>query len=236
MMSLLRKSQRRVERVNYKTFSNPPIFSQLGMLKGKKRETWSTSKLYELVILDSKHVNGHSLVKVHYTEDKWSSASYDEWRLASEILDIPQYYITYTEQVKVCFFAGLRNTIKEALHCQRKVDTLTILSLAIPRDLFHEISIVGKFASKGIYHLNNITHFNVFLDENWFFRIINNQGDFAYVTPKTCSFWLIEKKPLEEYSPEGILSLTHRGYCFKMRFARGIGNKYDFDNFFKQFS
>ena len=194
----------------------------------QKPKTWSTTKFYPLEIIDSKLIDEKLWVKVHYTEEEWSSPVYDEWRPATEVTDIPDCFTSYTEESKDYFLSKLRISIKEALHAQRKVDSLVKIEVDIQRDLFADLfPHSGQFTQK--IHLEDLSDWDEHLGSKWNIRLVNCKGDHAFVTPGTLSFWMRVKKPLEDYNIDGTLSLLHRGYRFHMQFVRGLGNKFDLE-------
>ncbi len=129
-----------------------PLINYLELAKGPslphihaKRETWSTKKLYDLTVSKSKLEDGVLKVFVHYTG--WASA-YDEWRDASDILDIPEEYLFSNKETKKLCYYNLRIAIKESLHGQRKVNSVVEVHHAIQRDVFDDfVEVVGIFTS-----------------------------------------------------------------------------------------
>ena len=226
-MSTPRKSHRPRKEHNYRVLNNGP---SLSCVKKEPRSKWSTTKLYSLEILDCKFINEKLHVKVHYTDKEWSSAKYDTWREATDIIDIPDSYVNGTQEQKLLFLEQLKTTIKENLHGQRKVDSIINIEVPVPQNTFSELSCLGCESEKNKSHfiLESLSMFNDILGEGWDKRIFNQQGDFAYVVPNTVTFWLKERQPLEDFTPEGNIKIVHRGFCFRMQFARGIGNRFDY--------
>ena len=195
------------------------------------REKWSTTKLYDLEVIDSKIVEDQLFVKVHYTEEPWKTQFYDTWRDARDIVDIPHTFVNTSQEERTNFIELLRISLKENLHGQRKVDSVVNIELPISKGLFSEISSLGRKSKTNHYLLPALADFNNLLGKGWSFRIINPQGDFSSIEPGTVSFWLTERRPLEEYQPDGGIKLLHRGFRFHLKFARNVGNKYDFQQF-----
>lgn len=108
----------------------------LGQSSVNKNMTWSTTKLFELEITDSKDVNNQLLVKVHYLDEEWTASKYDAWVAAKDIIDIPQCFVKGTSEQRAFFLSSLRLLIKENLHVQRNVDTVVNIELPIQRSLF----------------------------------------------------------------------------------------------------
>ena len=135
--------------------------------------------------------------------------------------------------IKDLFFTQLKISVKEHLHGQRKVDTVVHIQVAIPKNLFEELARLGIKGTNSHFALSSPEDFNHLLDEGWSWRIFNKQGDFAFVTSDTVTYWMTERRPCEEFLSNGSLKVTHRGFHFNLKFARGIGNKFDFADFVK---
>ncbi len=191
-----------------------------------RQKTWAASKLFELAIIDSKTLDGLSFVKVHYLDKEWDSPKFDKWREADDIIDIPQCLIVSTSEIEAVLTQQLKTNIKESLHGQRKVDSIVNIELPVPRDFFNIFAAIGRKINN-LFSLESISSFDGVLGRGWNWRVFNSQGDFAFVTPGTITYRL-KSRPLEQYSPEGALQLIYRGFVFHLKFARGMGNKYDF--------
>ena len=218
---------RRKPRVDYLELSQGPAIDSHPPPPHKK-ECWSTRTHYSLTVTDTKLQDGVLFEKVHYTG--WHS-KYDEWRKASDVVDIPSEFIQTSDESRRLFFTNLGINVKEALHCQRKSDSLVEIKLQIPLELFEELKEFGTLKKqRGIswYKLKTLSSLAVFLGPTWNYRIVNAQGDFAYVARGIVNFRLGERQPLMEYTSEGSPKLTHRGYVFTMKFVRGLGNKLAF--------
>ena len=224
---ILRRSKRKRQQPDYRQLHNGPELPAEKVASKK----WSTTKLFELVIIDSKFVGDRHLVKVHYTDEEWSAPSFDSWRDANDIIDIPNCYVHCTDELRAQFFQKLKTAIKEALHGQRKIDSKVNIELQIPKALFEELSCLGRKTKKSFYELQSLADLSGLLGEDWHWRIFNHQGDFAFVTPGTVTFWQKERKPLEQYRANGTLEFIHRGFHFHVQFVRGIGNRFDFQQF-----
>lgn len=227
-MAEVRRSARQRRAVDYKRLAGGP---DLPNASGGRKQTWSTSKLFPLEVTDSNLVDNKLMVKVHYTDPEWSHERFDEWRDAADIVDIPASYIQYNNEIKDLFLTKLRLSVKEALHCQRKVDSIVNIVCDIPRDLFPVVFNTPLTFSK--HRLDNLDDWNSILGASWNYRIVNSKGDFAFVTTGTVSFWIRERRPLEEFNADGCLELLHRGFIFHVKFGRGLGNKHDFLEYVK---
>ena len=225
-MAELRRSLRRRATVNYQQLTKGP---RLPTEKERQSKAWSTTKLYPLEITDTKVVGDKLMVKVHYVEKEWVSHIYDEWRDAEEIVTVPDSFVNYTAETRELFLKRLGITIKESLHGQRKVDSAVKLRVDISKNLFEDLFLDKNLPPQtGRIRLHSFDQWNSYLGKNWNVRILNCNGDFAYVMPGTLWYCLSDKKPLEEYSLDGGLRLIHRGYLFTLQFVKGLGSKSDF--------
>ena len=221
--STRRQSRRSRERVDYKALQEGP---PLERRDSDSKLTWSTKELFRLTIIDNKvNADGECFVKVHYTG--WHS-KFDEWRPASDIVDIPQCYLVSSPEAGILFHENLKIAIKEALHCQRKTDAYSIVRIPIVKDLFDNIRETGVVKRKNRFLIQPLSCFNKFLGEKWFIRTINEAGDFAYVIKGTAEFWITERAPLVEYV-DGQSIHRHRGFVFNLCFVKDKGNIFDFD-------
>ena len=227
------RSRRSVERVDYKKLSDGPSIKL--QFKGNQPQSWSSKTLFPLTIIDNKlDDNGTLLVKVHYAG--WD-AKFDEWRPATDVIEIPETFLVSETEAKERFFSQLRVAVKESLHCQKKTDSHMDIKLPVIKDIFQEFQSLGKPHPKlkGRFILENLSDLNVVLgDETWFIRIINRAGDFAYIIKGTIEFWLSERVPLEDYTPGGALKLIHRGFSFNLRYVKGKANRFDYDEIMKE--
>ena len=133
---LIRRSQRKRKQHDYRKLNSGPAVPTEKLVS----KTWSTTKLYELEVIDSKFVDNKLLVKVHYTDDEWSASCYDSWRDATDVINIPDCCLQFTDELKTQFFEQLKTAIKESLHGQRKIDSKVDIELPIPKTLFEELS------------------------------------------------------------------------------------------------
>lgn len=222
------KSKRKRKAIDYKKLAEGPN------IKLPKQQTtvekWSTSKLYLLEVLDAlEDEQGIVTVLVHYTG--WSS-KYDEWRPASDIIDIPPEFIFTTEEATNFFYSQLKVLIKETLHIQRKTDSSVVIRMPIQKDSFNKLQSFGSRSStKTQQYSAKCQDLDVLFGKGWHYRIVNANRDFAYVIDGTITFRLVERIPLVEQSPDGKNICTHRGYMIVFNFVRGRGNASDLEKY-----
>ena len=111
--------------------------------------------------------------------------------------------------------------IKRKLSSGRKDDPEIRIEIPIDVDVFNESlgSCTSFTPRRGKLNLNE--------------RIINEQGDFAYVVPKTVRFWLTKRKPIIEFKLMGnknIKTEIDDGYQVVFTFVRGDGNSNGYKN------
>ncbi|KAJ8019297.1 hypothetical protein HOLleu_42178 [Holothuria leucospilota] len=139
-------------------------------------------------------------------------------------------------EIETRFKSELQIAVKESLHCNRKCDSLVELSIPLPRDTFKVMTDCGvQISSKpGKWTLHELTDLNEVIGKDWYYRIVNRFSDFSYVKKGSFTYWPAERPPLHEYnfSDSGLSSkFTHRGFALKVKFVRGIGNKFDFESY-----
>ena len=79
--------------------------------------------------------------------------------------------------------------------------------------------------------VDKISNLDTVLGIKWNERILNTNGDFAYVYRQTVSFWLVEKKPITEYKYFGdslIESAIENDTNLIFHFVRGDGVKAEY--------
>ncbi len=217
-----RTNRRNIQRVDYRQLAEGPKLTE-----ERQKTNWSTRQYFELEVCDSKLENGQLFFKVHYIG--WS-ATFDEWRVANEVIDIPEEFLQSSNETRSLVVQNLKLAIKEALHCQRKSDSLIELRVQIARDFFEEISKLCTELKRGEYKLNAKNSLNCLLGAGWHYRIINEHKDFAFIAGDVF-FRLSEREPLREFSSEGQVTFLHRGYRLVMKFVRGKGNANDLKTF-----
>ena len=70
-----------------------------------------------------------------------------------------------------------------------------------------------------------------FIGAKWNERIINENGDFAYVIPGTVRFWLAKRNPIVEFKLIGgkyVRSEIEDGHQLVFNFVRGDGNRWSY--------
>lgn len=104
-MAEIRRSGRRREPVDYtKLNSGEALPKEYTGCTSTRKEAWSTSKLYHLEIVETKDIDAVTWVKVHYTDKQWNSSRYDEWRLARDVIDIPDCLYFIDSRIEDIFF------------------------------------------------------------------------------------------------------------------------------------
>lgn len=225
-----------------KTRTNPPrsakkikkYFSTLHLSTGSAKlnrpteQSWSTTKYFKLDILKQEERCGQSYVLVHY---KGWPKKFNEWRLASDILEKP----LRVPDAEELFRTQLAIKIKEELNGHRKKDSLVEIKIQIQKGTFTPLESVGsKRETAGVtskYRLDKLSALNNFLGEGWHYRILNIVGDFCFITPGSVHYWMFERKPLLEFLPDHTTKLIHRGYTFTMRFVKDNGTNLDLQGY-----
>ena len=193
---------------------------------------WSTSELFRLEVVDTRiNLLGSEEVKVHYIG--WDD-QYDEWRPKSDVVDTP----SESEQTNAfdLLKIDLKVKVKENLHLSRVRDSEITLHFPIQRETFETfIHAIGAIEdnSKAGRVLFRATHASVaeLLGPDWWYRLVNAAGDFAYLEEDTIQIWLHERRCLEEFvlTEQKTLEkrLLHRGYLLAFRFVKLTGNRHE---------
>ncbi|KAJ8017411.1 hypothetical protein HOLleu_45207 [Holothuria leucospilota] len=193
----------------------------------KTSHSWSTKKLYTVEVLSTRQVNSRREVKVHYAG--WSKR-YDEWRLEEDIVQTPSSAIDGNSADFFQFY--LLTSIKEKLTCCRKKDSEISFSIPVPKKVFPDfverINLRGS-SHKGrtIYRFESVASAKESFGNGWWYRIVNEAGDFCSIELETFQVWFNERPCLEEFDCEGNLILSHRGFQAVVRFVTFKGNKHD---------
>ena len=133
-----------------------------------------------------------------------------------------------------CFYERLKREIKRKLFSGRKYDPGLRIEIAVDEDVFNEG--IGSVAAasvtyqrnKAIYQVENNEVFDRFVGLKWYERIINKNGDFAYVTSRTVRYWLMNRSSIVEFKFIGnkyVRSELEDGYQVVFNFVRGDGNR-----------
>ena len=187
----VRRSQRSRERVDYKALQEgPPLVRD-----SVNNVTWSTKELFRLTVLDNRvDDDGRCFVKVHYIG--WDK-KYDEWRPASDVVDIPDCFLISSTEAHTLFIEQLKIAIKESLHCQRKTSAFIEVRVPIVKDIFDTFKDIGSQKGKNRFHIGQLSILNELhvLGEGWFYRIVNAAGDFTYIVKDTVEYWISERAP-----------------------------------------
>ena len=205
----------------------------------KKKTEAADNNLYEIEI---KEVDvAAQRLKIHF---KGYDEKFDEWRpftdgsLPFVRLEKMSQPSTNSLQKRLNGFnERIYREIKRRLFSGRKDDAEIRIEIPIDVDVFNES--FGSCTSftprrgKEIYAIDNNDILDVFFGLNWNERIINEQGDFAYVVPKTVKFWLTKRKPIIEFKLMGnkyIKTEIDDGYQVVFTFVRGDGNSNGYKN------
>lgn len=195
-----------------------------GLRKQGATHTWSTKKLYEVKILQTRLVGEIEEVKVTYPG--WSKA-FDEWRQVTDIVETPAEAVNGSSEEFFKF--SLLTSIKEKIRSCRKEDSEVPFAIPVQKQSFDEFVAAEQlfsFETKGktIFHFSNKVVAKSAFSKGWWFRILNKAGDFSFIDLDTFQLRLQERPCLEEYSLDGKI-LYHRGFQAVVRFVINQGNR-----------
>lgn len=96
--------------------------------------------------------------------------------------------------------------MKENLNIARKVDSQVTVKIPAPKatvlQFFRESKLVkSQRGGRNIYRGSTGNVAQV-LGEDWFYRICNVNGDFAFIIEETLQFWMEERRVLAEFTKE----------------------------------
>ena len=123
--------------------------------------------------------------------------------------------------------------VKENLQIARRYDSEITVKIPSQKEAIeHFLTDINAQESKSvgrriIYRSNVRNVGTVLASQDWFFKIHNSAGDFAYILEDTLQFWKFERAPLREYTRDLQPKLTHRGYHLTVRFVKDFGSKAD---------
>ena len=200
----------------------------------------SDNKLYDIEIVEVD--TARRRMKIHF---KGFDKKFDEWRPYDgnelPIVRLDKKFKPSTDFLEDCiqiFNDKLYRAIKRKLYSGRKEDPDTKIELPAEEDVF--MAGLGLSAAeknierrKQIYRLHSNRELDTCLGVKWDERIMNENGDFAYVIAGTVRFWLMMKAPIIEYKLIGgryIRSEIEESCQLVFMFVRGDGNKHEYAN------
>lgn len=202
--------------------------------KNCKKMKATDRKLYEVEVIEIDKAANR--VKLHF---KGYSEKYDEWRPYDEMkLTVIRFEqmskptdASFDDRLQ-SFCKRLYREIKRKLYSGRREDPEVRIEVPCDEDVFSRSIAMVAFKSternKVIYRL----HSNEKLDEciglKWSERIMNENGDFAFVVPGTVRFWLASRNPIVEFKLIGdkyIRSEIDGGHQVVFTFVRGDSNR-----------
>ena len=204
---------------------------------GAKRKAAKPDKtLYEIEIIDID--KAQDKVKIHY---KGYGSEFDEWRSCVEIglpirlekLRLPgedSFEDRYNS-----FYDSLYREIKKKLYSTMRDDPDIRIEMTTDCDVFNNgLASVGKSLierNRTVFKVKRNKELNNLLGEKWDERILNKNGDFAFVEEGTIKFWLHARDPIKEFKCIGDKYLEagiEQGPSLIFTFVRGDGNSADY--------
>ena len=248
------RPKRTVKRVDYRVLADVRLPKHARVSK-PANTNGSSEKLYRLQVLESDEAN--ALVKVRYVG---YDSSYDEWRPASEIIDLTEEDNTVNESsINPCsavrvqqefysptvknfsLYEELRFKIKSLLVSSRRGDPNCCVSM--PFDTVHfdgliRWGVLDKQSKKqGMYLLTALTKLDDILGERWYIRGLNTAGDFCYFQPETVRYQLQFHRGKLDYQllDDGTLKQCKYGIRYQLifRFVRNDATSSQWSNILK---
>lgn len=182
-------------------------------------------------------------MKVHYIG---FSHDEDEWRNCDELMGngnlgriVPRFspsQVSLQDRGSlVC--DRLKRKIKHALFSSKRESPEVRLEEPIELDVydnvFKHIGLVKKDKGRSVHCVNSVLDPNLckVLGDKWFERILNKNGDFAYVTKGTIQFWLHVKAAIKEFVDIGdklFENYIENDMFLIFTFVRGDGVKIEY--------
>lgn len=200
--------------------------------------------LYPLRIVEED--DEQQLVKVHY---EGFSSRFDEWRAKNDIVEISTYESEVDNEEDPANIESepdgpispfnpyheLLVNIKSSLTSTRKKSTHVRVRMPFDKLLFDGgLKARGVNAGCGKYTIMQYSDLHDILGADWYFRGLNEHGDFCYVTLQSIRYYIYKRRPLIDYQPlqesQHVRSkkIHHPGYMLAFDFVRGDGIREDF--------
>ena len=178
-----------------------------------KTKAVSPDRLYPLRVVEEDEER--QLVKVHY---EGYSATYDEWRPRDEIIDLQLDSETGREDNDAVENCGtdvfpaqilsfnlnheLMVGIKAALTSGRKKSPQVRLRMPFDKLIFDGgLKVRGVEAGGGKYTVNQYQDLQDILGGGWYYRGLNEHGDFCFIILGSICFCLYRRHPTVNYQP-----------------------------------
>ena len=203
----------------------------------RSKRTPNKNKLYPISVVERDGFR----VKIHYVG---YSDCYDEWRQVGDIVSLspepstPPSGGSQTPQLiqqPYSLYKELCIKIKQLLTCGRKQSPSVKINMGFDYLLF-----VGGLQVAGVttrsahgstkYRIRAYSDLNFLLGENWQYRGINKNGDYAYVDLDSVEYYLRKRPNVMEYMPpqssNDTITVAHTdaGYSLTFSFVRRCGN------------
>lgn len=202
-------------------------------IKGRTAKRHMDNHLYEIEVKEVDEEGKR--VKIHFIG---FSDGFDEWRPYVgnnfPIVRLECKFKPSTGSIDArlhLFQDRLYREVKQKLYSGREDDPEIKIEIPVEEDVF-EVSIATaararRERSKQVYRICNRDVDN-FLGVKWDERILNGNGDYAFVIEGTVRFWLTERNPILEYKLIGgkyVRSEIEDGHQLVFTFVRGDGNR-----------
>ena len=206
-------------------------YRQLASIKlPRARKSSSEDRLYPIEVVETVG----SRARIHYIGYDNSS---DEWRELTELVEVSPTTNIRPTITPYSLYNELKIKIKQSLVCGRKQSPLVVIDMGFDYLLFKGgLQTAGtiKKTVRGnqVYHLKSYQELDPLLGENWHYRGINKNGDYAFVVLNTIEYYIHKRRKITEYHPSKSgdnvpvtqTPVQDAGYVLKFRFVRGYGN------------
>lgn len=213
-------------------------FIEAKKYKKKLNIVQNDRKLYELEIVDTKKKEG--MVKLHF---KGYSEKYDEWRRCDDenipVSRLERRSIPTEDSLQdrlTSFHESLYRDVKRKLYSIRRDNPDIRIDIPTDKDVFEgglkKVKATASFKrGKTVYVVSWNRDLDPVLGVKWDERILNENGDFAFVVNGTVCFWCIERQGIKEFKLIGgryVESFIEEADNLIFTFVRGDGNRHTY--------
>ncbi len=204
--------------------------------RAERRQVDPPNKLYDIEVVEE----ADEKVKIHYLG---YSDKYDEWIQRRDVVYRPPSREADCEEETLSPLRLLTCAIKQKLWPSKVEDPEVKVYIPFTTEAFQKLAanaeLVGVVRGQERYTIDRYSALTDVLGEQWFIRIVNIHGDFAYTILETIYFHLFRPKPMLDYAvdvtEEGSTKFTPAyiehslSLCF--HFVRGDGNRHKLKDF-----
>ena len=181
---------------------------------------WNANDVYEVSIVEKKD----GMIKLHYVG---YDEKYDTWVPATKNDPIPVVKLVKriipscdSLQERILFFKdNFHMAVKKSLTIHRSDNPDVRLVVPCDTDVWDSLNVSSL----------NLIDLELHFGKGWFYRIVNNRGDFGYIIVDTLNIKHHHPKPVKEYSYHGgafLETVKESAPEVIITFTKGCGNSF----------